>query len=190
MNCRVPPAQIRQKCNAGWWRWYKMEKERSREKYPMTNKIHSLLLFSSQTATIFSLQFFSMIYQAMNQVAGIPDSLLTSQKENIHGRNIKPQWAITHLSWGRAHPASLCNEDGSHCTRDAQPAPYQMQDSCTLKSSSSAGLTQGFFSLYLHMYPDANGIEMMRCSYKGSAGGCTTAALCLLHMDLLPFPPV
>lgn len=68
-----------------------MERERSREKYPMTNKSHSLLLFSSQTATVFFLQFFSMIYQAMNQVAGIPDSLLTSQKENIHVRNIKPQ---------------------------------------------------------------------------------------------------
>lgn len=96
-----------------------MERERSREKYPMTNKSHSLLLFSSRTATVFSLQFFSMIYQAMNQVTGLPDSLLTSQKENIHVRNIKPQWAITHLSQGREHPASLCNEDGSHCTRDA-----------------------------------------------------------------------
>lgn len=178
MNCRVHPTQIKQNCNAGWWRLYKMERERSREKHVTTNKIHSLLLISSQTATSFPLQYFSMIYQAMNQVAGIPDSLLTSQKENIHVRNIKPQWAITHLSRGREHPASLCNEDGSHCTSASSGTKCRI----FLKSSSSAGLAQRGSSLCICTY------IQMQMTLKWW-GGHTKAALEAAQQQPAPHGP-
>lgn len=147
-----PPPQIRQKCKEEWSRWYKMERERSREKYPMTNKSHSLLLFSSQTAS-----FFLAIFQhdLSSNEPGSWDSWLTADKPEGEHPCEKHQTPVSN------HP-SLPGE-GAPC----QPLQwrwitlhqgclsqlgYQKQDGCILKSSSSAGLTQRGFSLCICMY--------------------------------------
>lgn len=106
---------------------------------------------SSQRITVFSLQFFSMIYQAMNRIAGIPDSLLTSQKKSNHVRNTKP----ISPGGGSTLQASAMKVDH---TAPETPWPARVPKARHLHawintSSSSAGLEQrvGFF-LCIYIY--------------------------------------
>lgn len=189
MNCGVHPTQIRQNCNAGWWRWYKMERERCREKYPVTNKIHSLLLFFISNSHNFFLSNFQ--HNLPSNEASSWDSWLTADKPEGEHPCEKHQTPVSNLP-------SLLGE-GAPC----QPLLWRWitlhqgclsqlghlkQDGCILKSSSSAGLTQRGFSLCICVCIQIQRTLKWWWLYKGSTGGCTTTTLCLLHTDPTALP--
>lgn len=97
------------------------------------------IFYSSQTVTVFSLQFFSMIYQAMEQTVGICDSLLTSQKQSIHVRATK--------TW--QNPSLGVSTPTSAATALCQDAPNQKQDRCIQLIPARVNMPNSSLAVYL-----------------------------------------
>lgn len=159
------------------------------EKDSMQNKIHSSFIHLKQS--VFSLQFFSMIYQAMKQTVGICDSLLTSQKQSIHVRATKTWWVSTHLLESAPHTPLQPRP----CARDAL---NQKQDRCIQLIPPWVNMPNSSLSVYLlciYMHIQTTAIlkwlsahtetaleaeKLQPCALR-----CTDLSPCLSHLILM-----
>lgn len=188
MNCGVhspKSGKTAKKSDRDGTKW----KERSREKYPMTNKIQFTPFLISNSHSFFRAIFRHVL--SSNEPSSW-DSWLTADKPEGEHPCEKHQTPVSN------HP-SLSGE-GAPCQPLqwrwitlhqgclSQPG-YQKQESCILKSSSSAGLTQRGFSLCICKYTQMQmTLKWWAVHTKAVLEAAQQQPCALLHMDPTALP--